>query len=564
MEAVKKMNQRKVSQMRISTTIISGIIFLFSVQLQAAWSDIPGIPEPSFGPDINAPTLPSDWTSEVTGYYYVDPSHPDATDSANTYGYPTKPRTSIPSSLAAGSVVILSGEYSGNVTMSGTGTATSPVYFLGESDTAKPEFGLNVRVEGSYVIVDQIKTQPRDSSVPNGSSGIRISEGSHHIVVRNSELSGLGNSNRTGNLSIGTWGYTGTDKVDNVLVDNVNIHDIGDRYISTDQDGHAVTIHGNSENIWVVNSRMTMNSGDGVQIEAQDNRGREHIHHVYLGNNEVHNNKQTGLWVKHAHDVIISSNHIYDMVRSDSSSGACTGYQYSGDYLWFINNHLHNCYQGIASMSGDSGEQTSVYYIGNVIHDIQSDQPTNPHQSGAIMLRMSGLNNHIVNNTIYNVDSAVSAPISSGNLTIVNNIFMDSRTSETSTLYLEAIATSTASDNNQFHENIGFRVSWNSNSYSSLANFSSSSGECDACKDENPLFVNAVSDDFRLLSSSGAIDSGASHTAYSDFFNRYGFNLNLDFYAQARVMGSGIDIGASEVGGAILKAPPNPPVMQTN
>jgi hypothetical protein len=382
-------------------------------------------------------------------------------------------------------------------------------------------------------------------------------------VVRNSELSGLGNSNRTGTLSIGTWGYSGSDTVNNVLVDNVYIHDIGDRYITSDQDGHAVTVHGNSENIWVVNSHMTMNSGDGVQIEAQDNRGREHIHHVYLGNNEIHNNKQTGLWVKHAHDVIISSNHIYDMERSDSSSGACTGYQYSGDYLWFINNHLHDCYQGIASMSGDSGEQTSVYYIGNVIHDIESDQPSNPHQSGAIMLRMSNLNNHIVNNTIYNADSAVSAPISSGNLSIVNNIFVNARNSDTSTLYLESIATSTTNDNNQFHESLGFNVSWNSNSYSSLENFASSTGACDECKYEDPLFVNVASDDFRLFSTSVAKDSGSSDAAYSDFYNRYGFNLNLDIYAQARVMGAGIDIGASEIGDTVLKAPPNPPVMES-
>jgi hypothetical protein len=45
---------------------------------------------------------------------------------------------------------------------------------------------------------------------------------------------------------------------------------------------------------------MTMNSGDGVQVEAQHTRGRENIKHIYLGNNEIYNNKQTGLWVKHA------------------------------------------------------------------------------------------------------------------------------------------------------------------------------------------------------------------------------------------------------------------------
>lgn len=538
------------------------LILLFVSQVSAAWNEIPGVPEPSFGPNIAAPALPGNWTNEVSGFYFVDPSHPNSTDSSNTYGYPGKPRVSLPSSPAAGSAVVLNGTFNGNVSIRGSGTSSRPIYFIGQSSSNRPVFGLSVSINGSYIILDNIKTKPRDSSVPNGESGIYISEGSDHIVIRNSEMSGLGNSNRTGSLSIGSWGYTGSDKVTNVLIDNLTIHDIGDRYITTDQDGHGVTVHGNSEYVWVVNSSMTMNSGDGVQVEAQHTRGRENINHIYLGNNEIYNNKQTGLWVKHAQDVVISSNHIHDMVRSDSSSGACTGYQYSGDYLWFINNHLHDCYQGIASMSGDSGEQTSVYYIGNVIHDIRSDMPTNPHQSGAIMLRMSGLNNHVVNNTISNSDVGISAPISSGTLSIVNNIFMNTRNSNTYDLYLEAISGNTSIDNNMLADKLGLNISWNGHSYTTVASLASATGECTDCLDADPLFVNVASDDFRIYGSSLAKDAGAVDSVYSDFFNKYGYSLNKDYYLNPRVMGVSIDIGASEVTDSLIQAPPSPPLLQ--
>jgi hypothetical protein len=43
-------------------------------QVSAAWNEIPGDPEPSFGPNVAAPALPGNWTNEVSGFYFVDPS----------------------------------------------------------------------------------------------------------------------------------------------------------------------------------------------------------------------------------------------------------------------------------------------------------------------------------------------------------------------------------------------------------------------------------------------------------------------------------------------------------
>lgn len=533
--------------------VIALIITPVTSNIQAAWTDITGIPQPSFGVTEVAPERPSNWSTEVVGFYYVEPSNVEATDSGNVFGTPAMPRASIPDPIPAGSVVELHGRFDSRVTVNALGTPSDPVFLRGSTYDSRPTLGLEVFLNGSYLITENIKTEPRDASVGNGSSGFRIKEGSEFITVRNSEVSGLGNNNRTGGLSIGTWSYAGTDIVNNILIDNLDVHDIGNLNATYDQDGHGVTIHGNAQNIWVTNNSMTRNSGDGVQIEAQHNRGREHIHHIYLGNNTAFNNKQTGLWVKHARDVIISGNEIYDIHRSDSSSGACTGYQYSADNLWFINNKLHNCYQGIYAASGDPGEQTSVYYIGNTIFNINSDMPANPHQAGGITIRMSSANHFIVNNTIDDTDIGLSIPISSGNIEIANNIISGRNEPSGWDIYIEAIATNTTADNNVIHHSNGISISWNWTNHSSLSSLFSASGQCGSCIEMDPLLKPSHEIDITSPALNSAEMSNNDHVVYSIFTESYGLDIRQDAHGTPRPQ-QHWDIGAFE-----LDLPPLPP-----
>lgn len=60
----------------------------------------PGIPEPSFGIDEPRPGHPPEWpAAERLGFYYVDITHPNATGSNNDFGYPDRPRSSLPTGI---------------------------------------------------------------------------------------------------------------------------------------------------------------------------------------------------------------------------------------------------------------------------------------------------------------------------------------------------------------------------------------------------------------------------------------------------------------------------------
>ncbi|PIE40963.1 MAG: hypothetical protein CSA49_05780 [Gammaproteobacteria bacterium] len=498
--------------------LIKIAVLLVALPAFADWSPIQGIPEPSFGVNEVAPPVPDSWNSQVAGFYYVDPTHPNATDSNNSNGYPDRPRVRVPSSIPAGAVVEVHGTISRRVTVNSSGTADKPIFIRGESYEKRPTFQYYLYLEGSYIIVENIKTQPT-SSQGNGSSGLKIKEGAHHIAVRDAEISGSGNNYKTGGIGIGSWGYSGSETVDNVLLNRLDIHDIGDMTVNFDQDGHGVTVSGNSQNIWIVNSSMQRFSGDGVQIEAQHKRGADSIHHVFIGNNTISNNKQTALWVKHARDVVFSSNHMYGMRRSDSSNGPCAGYQYSALNVWFIHNRVHDCEQGIVGVSGDSGEQGSVYHVNNTIYDIHSSMPNNPHQSGGIMLRMSNVDQYVIGNTIVGSDVAISAPIRSGNLKVIGNVLVDNGKEFGSDVYFERIVDNMVFDNNIVYRNPNIRLNWNGTIYNSLAALYNGKSQCGNCTEEAPTFVNPGAENFSLAA--GSIAPDMNHPVIQEVYNRY-------------------------------------------
>lgn len=76
------------------------------------WVPPIGIPAPEFGINEQAPSQPAEWpVAANTNSYYIDNTHPQATDTANTYGYPNKPRMTIPMilTLSAGTLVEIHG-----------------------------------------------------------------------------------------------------------------------------------------------------------------------------------------------------------------------------------------------------------------------------------------------------------------------------------------------------------------------------------------------------------------------------------------------------------------------
>ena len=157
--------------------------------------------------------------------------------------------------------------------------------------------------------------------------------------------------------------------IDNVVIYNNTIHDNGNVNANTDQDVHGISVTDHVNHLWVVDNQLYRNSGDGIQIVRRPAQQAATTHHIYVGRNVAHHNKQTGFWVKQATDVIFSQNVSYGHRPSNSSMGQCMGGQYAPDWVWFLYNRLYDCEYGIALMS-DDGEPSHTFVIGNVIHNI--------------------------------------------------------------------------------------------------------------------------------------------------------------------------------------------------
>ena len=506
-----------------------------------------GIPAPPFGINEQAPAAPNPWdathtTSGGSQFYYVCPTCAGHTDSSNPFGTPAKPRDTVPGSISAGSVVEVHGQIDTNASFTANGTMNSPVFVRGANATSKAKFTAEMSISGSYVVMENVHWGPANAS--DGDFGVHVSEGNHHIALRSCEASG--NSQATGGVGVGSWSYGGGQSASYVVIQACAIHNLGLIQAGVDTDAHGVTLNGAVDHFWLLDSDLYANVGDGIQVEAQHGNMAK-IHHVYLGRNKSHGNKQSSMWVKHATDVVISQNELYQSQTIDSfSAGQCTGFQYNPNYVWFLYNKIHDCNVGIAVSSDDgSGEGTESYFIGNVIYNIHA-ATTNPYDSGSMSMR-GGLNHYIINNTLYDFDSGLNFPPGGGNYQIVNNIISGRANSSTCDIYMEdgGEASRAVVQFNDFFSTSGVRFSWGGATYTSLASLQAA-GKGQSCKSADPLFTNAAAYDLTLKAGSPARDAGTAHAAYATFQSRYGIDIAVDAARTARPQGGAWDMGSYE------------------
>lgn len=521
---------------------IFALFLIFATKAQAYTPPI-GIPAPSFGIDELAPIAPVLWSSGVSGFYYVCPTCTGNTDISNAYGYPALPRATIPNPIPAGSVVELHGRFDGNyLSVYSNGTSEQPVFIRGVPGS-EPTITKEFRIAGNYTIVENIISAPIDAN--DIIFGLPIREGFHHIAVRNSEF--YGNLRKAGGIGLGTWSYNGTSSLSNVVLYNLNMHDLGDPSTVVDQDKHCVTVNGSVNNLWLVDSELARCSGDGIQIEAQQGK-RDKINHVYIGRNTSHNHVQTGAWVKHAMDVVISQNTFYGARSGPYTVGAGTGMQYGPEYIWFINNKIYDNNIGIFVASNDPpGDGIEVFIVGNLIYNTHNPaNPANPYNSGCMSIRGS-TNRYIVNNTCYDYDSGLNALSSTGKYLVYNNIFANRTSTSTFDIYAP-MPSSGASEvqNNIFYSTDGVRINWNGSTKTSLALFQSSTGKGQNCTVADPVFNDSVDNNFHLKSDSPAINTGMVHSVYDIFQSRYGIDIARDVDDVIRPQGAGWDLGAFE------------------
>lgn len=338
-----------------------------SLPVPAGWTAPSGVPVPAFGLSEVAP-VPSPWTTEIAGFYYVDQKAPGASDSRK-YGLPGAPRQTIPTTLPAGAIVELHGVYDyapqGYSSIVGAGTAASPIYIRGHDAATRPTIKRELHVLASYVILENLAFADNDGTL----CGLPvILAPAHHVAFRSCDVSGNKNS---GGLALETYA-TGVTLHD-ILIYRCTIHDNGDWRANFDQDRHGIHVGKFASNIWILDNELTRNSGDGIQINAGSKTDQAGTHHIYVARNNSYQNKQSGMWTKQANDVIFSQNRIWNHRPSGSSPGQGTGFQYAPDRVWFIGNDVSDCDIGIY-LGSDSGlgTGTQAYLLDNRLHGLHT------------------------------------------------------------------------------------------------------------------------------------------------------------------------------------------------
>jgi hypothetical protein len=528
----------------------------------AAYAPPIGIPHPGFGVDDVVPVRPNAWNSSIAGYYYVNEQ--TGSDSGNPYGTPSNPRSTIPSSLPAGSYVEVHGTYSeltgGVIRIHGTGTngawaanQRGPVWIVGQDSNARPQFvGEKIVVTGSYVYFDHI--------VMNSGGRFQVSSGTtlpatDHIMLRNSEVVGLGDD---GNGTLAAVNGSSTNPTSHVLFYGNVVHDSGNRSATTDVDAHLMNSGAYSSNVWLLENTLYNAAGAGVQINASADR--RSTHHIYVGRNHVYNVRQSGIWLKAGSDVVFSENHVHDIINTSWSPSKGLGAQYEPERLWILYNTIHNVRFGVRIASTYNTATWDVYIIGNLIYDIAADNSITENSSwdDAGIHVHGGTNRYIVNNTIYNAPAGVNGSATAGTYYIVNNIISDVNHTNGNHLWIESLINNTTLSGNLFYEPAGSeRIKWGGSTIHRVTSLQTATGKCSGCVAGDPRFVNAANDEFSIQADSLAKDSGDEATVYQTFRSLYGFGIAVDIQSKPRPVGGLWDMGAYEAGlGALVPSAP--------
>lgn len=384
--------------MKVIVKLFGIILISFSGLVYAdTWTPIAGIPEPAFGVTEEAPDLPSPWDQETAGFYYVCESCPGT--SSVPFGTPSSPRRTIPQNMSAGEVVVLAGS-NNRLNINFNCTAAAPCFVIADASNPPVANG-DSYIDGSYYIVDGVHAH-----LPLGIYGTTMQIRGNYGAFRNGRI--------TGNLENGGAATSGS----NLVVLNNAITDNGNRNAVDDQDRNGVKVNGTY--VWIIGNEFARNSGDGVAVA--DIRTLGQVHHIYVGRNSSHDNKQSGFWVKEAEHVIFSQNIAYNHVPSPSSGGHGMGAQYDSNYVWFLFNEIYDNSSGIGIKSSRDGIGSGHFVIGNYIHDLDSTryEPNNAYSQGSIT-SWNNADITIVNNTIENSTTGMVLNGNTGPAHIYNN-----------------------------------------------------------------------------------------------------------------------------------------------
>jgi hypothetical protein len=547
------------------------IIALFLITVTSAFAYTPptGIPTPTWGLNDTLPGRPADWSSEVTGYYYID--FATGNDSGRTYGTPSAPRKTIPNPIVKGSRIEINGEYNyssaGRIRLYGATDATAPngnawsagsdgPAWLTMTDSNSFFSTYSVTLTGSYIYMDSVKTGGATAIMVNIGNDIVVGyRDTDHIMIRNSSLNGNGSTHLNAVQAVGGIQSKVAQYVDNVIFYNNTFTNIGDMTATTDLENCALFIGPYISYVWALKNTVTNVSNHAIFVGGQTGVDQDLTHHIYFGENTIHDCNISGIFAKNCQNVVMSSNTIYNINDSGhwGDRGKCFGAQYGPDTVWLINNTCYHTTYGLYVGSNDSGHAVAMYLVGNVFYDINRDYadlekyagtyPTYSNRpESAVMIASAGTFT-IVNNTFNDVSSGVSAP-SGTTIDIEGNIIANLNQSGGYVTALTPSVSTITMATNDLYGVTSTKMRMDNADYADLAAFIAGGGTCTNCIATDPVLVGGTN--VHLQSSSPAIGATTEHAAYQAFYDAYTLSIKTDGSGYARPQGGSWDIGAYE------------------
>jgi parallel beta-helix repeat protein len=325
----------------------------------------------------------------------------------------------------------------------------------------------------------------------------------------------------------------------------------GASYIKID----GLEVIGNNKNITLDyalsqknNPSNPQTNGNGIFIDGSKNG---HTHHIEITNNKVHDFGGGGIATVQADYVTIEGNEVFNNAwYSVYANSGISNYQNwdfdssQGYKMIIANNKVYNNRQYIPWLYG-GGKITDGNGI--ILDDSQNTQ------NGSTLGAYSG-RTLVKNNIVFENGGSGIHSYASDHVDIVNNTaYLNNQSPEIKDGQIFANSSSDVNIlNNILYAYPGKNVNSNYNNTNVTYNYNVYAnstiipvkGANDIIAD--PKFINPSIGDFRLQSTSPAIDKGFTWT-----------NLTTDFAGNNRPSGAGYDIGAFEVGQS--NNPPTPP-----
>jgi len=478
-----------------------------------------GIPSPSFDCTPEGPLEPT---------LFVDGDDADCDDAGP--GTADAPLCSLfrdgrSGTYEAGEVVhVLGGPYAvdGDYTLTMNGTEASPVYIVGRGAERVRYDGGGERADfewaGSHGCVEHLDFFHMTRHQIAGD----------HLGLRDVAVHNPADSFINFNPVVSVTGH-------DVLIAESEI--FNNRRMS-DTDSHGIQASEGSFNVWILDNELYNNNGDSFQ--ACHRCFGAPPHHIYLGRNIMHDDRENGIDLKTVHDVVISENTLYGYGSSGTSNGdamviGSNGFDDATNQgprrVWVLHNEFRDSGTGVRVEGSED-----VWLIGNVIQDVGVGVQIDDKSHRSIV---------VAANTLQGIGAGDGVSVFGCQptaLVLVDNIVFDVAERHLDMGACDAAALSVT--NNLFANSDGsFAVRADGTQHTDIASLEGETFAMDNVA-QDPEFEGTTQ---VPAAGSPAVDGGASlESYYSAFLAAFGADIAIDRAGTARPSGESEDIGAYE------------------